>query len=78
MTRLETLYQNKLRGQLLPRRILIWLFVAVVATAAATFSQGKPIQAADGPVIKPPGRYRFRPGGDGRTRSRSSAHRPCR
>jgi len=40
MTRLETLYQNKLRGQLLPRRILIWLFVAVVATAAATFSQG--------------------------------------
>lgn len=40
MTRRETLYQNKLRGQLLPRRILIWLFVAVVATAAATFSQG--------------------------------------
>lgn len=40
MTRFPTLNQNILRGQLLPRIILMWLFVGVLATAAASFSQG--------------------------------------
>lgn len=40
MIRLERLSQNRLRRQLLARRILIWLFAAVVATAAASFSEG--------------------------------------